>query len=366
MPILTEPKITSGKREDLADLIAMVDARDTPFTSMAKKGSKPGNTHFRWQVDQLPATKSGGVIDGTDVDPVTDVENYVKDTVGGVTKQYRYELGMHPQMFRRTVRVSPMALDLTNIAGVKDELANNVAKAIKMLKRDIEVTLCGTQGAQQDTGVGGVPFLTRGLDKWLAVKGATAANIAGGASANPADFGTVAQDSYLAVAADFQMPKEQFIYGTVADDLTEESVQNLLTGLYEQTGTSKEYDALLGTRCKRGFTNLVFTTGSSGSAETRNSVRTFNRDASESTYTSTVQVFEGDFGRLKLHSSTWLKNKFVGYVIPFDMVEVRYGGQVAQVRELPDFGGGPARTVEAVLGLVCHNPLAFGKLDFHA
>ena len=360
MPILTEPNITSGKREDLADLISLVDSRDTPFTSMAKKGSKPGNTHFRWQVDQLPSVKSGGIIDGTDVNVQTDVENYVKDTVGGTTKQYRHELSMHPQMFRRTVRVSPMSLDLTNIAGVKDELANNVAKSIKMLKRDIEVTLCGSQGAQQDTGA--QPYLTRGLDKYLAVRGATAANIV----SNPTAFGTVAQDTYFAVPEDFQMPKEQHLYGTVGNDLTEENIQNLLTGLYEQTGTSKEYDALVGTRCKRGFTNLVFTTGSSGSTETRNAVRTFNRNAEDSTYTSTVQVFEGDFGRLKLHSSTWLKNKFVGYVIPFDMVEVRYGEQVAQVRELPDFGGGPARTVEAVLGLVIHNPLAFGKLDFTA
>jgi hypothetical protein len=365
MAILTEPKITSGKREDLADLISLVDSRDTPFTSMAKKGSKPGNTHFRWQVDQLPSVKSGGVVDGTDVDVTTDVENYVKDTVNGTTKQYRHELSMHPQMFRRTVRVSPMSLDLTNIAGVKDELANNVAKSIKMLKRDIEVTLCGSQGVQQDNGT--VPYLTRGLDRYLAVRGATATNIlGGGVGANPSQFGTVAQDTYFAVPTDFQMPKEQFIYGTVGNDLTEENIQNLLTGLYEQTGTSKEYDALVGTRCKRGFTNLVFTTGSSGSTETRNAVRTFNRNAEDSTYTSTVQVFEGDFGRLKLHSSTWLKNKFVGYVIPFDMVEVRYGGQVAQVRELPDFGGGPARTVEAVLGLVVHNPLAFGKLDFTA
>ena len=44
MANLTEPSFSSGKREELADLIALVDAKDTPFTSMAKKGSKPGNT----------------------------------------------------------------------------------------------------------------------------------------------------------------------------------------------------------------------------------------------------------------------------------------------------------------------------------
>jgi hypothetical protein len=40
MANLTEPSFTSGKREDLADLISLIDAKDTPFTSMAKKGSE--------------------------------------------------------------------------------------------------------------------------------------------------------------------------------------------------------------------------------------------------------------------------------------------------------------------------------------
>jgi len=360
MPILTEPNIPSGKREDLADLISLVDAKDTPFTSMARKGSKPGNTLFRWQVDQLPNPKMGGVVDGTDVDLSTDAENYVKDEVGGVTKQYRHELSMHPQKFRRVVRVSEMTLDLTNIAGVNDELANNVTKGITMLKRDIEVTLCSNQGAQADNGT--VPFLTRGLDKWLAVKGATDANIV----SDPEIYGSTAQDTTLAVASDFQLPLNQVINGTVDADLTEQKVQDLLTACYENMGVSREWDGLVGTRCKRGFTNLVFTTPSSGSEETRVAVRTFNRNAEDTTYKATVQIFEGDFGRIRLHSSVWLKNKYIGYLLDFDKIEVRYGGQVAQVKELPDFGGGPSRRIEATLGLVCHNPLAFGRLDFTA
>lgn len=360
MPILTEPNIPSGKREDLADLISLVDAKDTPFTSMARKGSKPGNTTFRWQVDQLPNPKMGGVVDGTDVNLATDSENYVKDTVAGQTKQYRHELSMHPQKFRRVVRVSEMSLDLTNIAGVNDELANNVTKGITMLKRDIELTLCSNQGAQADNG--NVPFLTRGLDKWLAVKGATDANIV----SDPELFGTTAQDTTLGIASDFQLPASQFIHGTVDADLNEQNIQNLLTACYENMGVSREWDALVGTRCKRGFTNLVFTTPSSGSEQTRVAVRTFNRNAEDTTYSATIQIFEGDFGRIRLHSSVWLKNKFVGYLLDFDKIEVRYGGQVAQVKELPDFGGGPSRRIEATLGLVCHNPLAFGRLDFTA
>jgi hypothetical protein len=77
-------------------------------------------------------------------------------------------------------------------------------------------------------------------------------------------------------------------------------------------------------------------------------------------------VFQGDFGQIRLHPSLFLKNNFSGYIIPFDMLEVRYGGNVAQVKELQDNGGGPARLIEAVAGLCVYNPLAFGKFDFSA
>jgi hypothetical protein len=58
--------------------------------------------------------------------------------------------------------------------------------------------------------------------------------------------------------------------------------------------------------------------------------------------------------------------EYKGYLIPFDKVEVKYGGNVAQVTELPDYGAGPARLIEAVAALAVHNPLAFGKLDLTA
>jgi hypothetical protein len=158
MALLTERNIVSGKREDLADLISLVDAKETPFTSMAKKGSKPGNTHFRWQVDSLPSPQTGGVIDGTDVSAY---DNYVNN--GGT--QYRAELSNNIQIFRRAVRVSKLSLDIANVAGVRDELANNVSKAITLIKRDMELTMCSAQGAQVDNGT--VGYKTRGLDKWL-------------------------------------------------------------------------------------------------------------------------------------------------------------------------------------------------------
>jgi hypothetical protein len=50
------------------------------------------------------------------------------------------------------VRVSPLTMDIATVAGVRDELANNVAKGIKGLKRDMEASFCSSNGAQLDNG----------------------------------------------------------------------------------------------------------------------------------------------------------------------------------------------------------------------
>ena len=56
-----------GKREDFADIIAMVDMKATPFTSACPKGSEPANTIFDWQMDAYDPPVLGGIIDGVDV-----------------------------------------------------------------------------------------------------------------------------------------------------------------------------------------------------------------------------------------------------------------------------------------------------------
>jgi hypothetical protein len=339
--LLEKDIVNAGKREDLANLIAMVDAKDTPFTSMAKKGSQPGNTIFRWQADRLPAAAAPtAVVDGTDVDPNSGTSNFVND--GGT--QYRVELSNRIQIFRKAVRVSKLTQDVANIAGVRDELANNVSKAITMIKRDMEVSMCSNQTAQVDNGT--VGYRTRGLDKWIVA----AANI------DTVDL-PAAASAFCPAAAQIST------VGTAA--LTETVVQDILTGIYSQTGQFKNYDAIVGPTLKRAFTNLVFTTNAVGTNQYQ-SVRTFNREADASSYISSVDVFQGDFGQIRLHPSLFLKNNFSGYIIPFDQVEIRYGGNVAQVSELTDNGGGPARLIEAVAGLCVYNPLAFGKFDFTA
>jgi hypothetical protein len=319
-----------GKREDLADYISLVDAKDTPFVAMAPKGSKPGNTYLQWQADNFPATATTGTVDGTDVTS-GDYQNL---------NSGRALLANYVQVFRRPVRVSPLSVDVSIVAGLKDELAGMVAKGITLMKRDMEATFLSANDGQADNGTN--PYLTKAMGTWISTSGG----------------------SVPAVPSAFRTPSASIVGGSAASTTLDESmVQGLLTSIWGQTGTFRDYDGIVGSSVKRAFTNLLFTTSQNANTNTASSIRTFNREADSETFLSSVDVFEGDFGRIRLHPDAFMPAAYKGYVIPMDLCEIRYSS-LPEVKDLPDYGGGPARLIEAVAGLVVKNPLAFGKFDF--
>jgi hypothetical protein len=319
-----------GKREDLADYISLVDAKDTPFVAMAPKGSKPGNTYLQWQADNFPATATTGTVDGTDVTS-SDYQNL---------NSGRALLANYVQIFRRPVRVSPLSVDVSIVAGLKDELAGMVAKGITLMKRDMEATFLSANDGQADNGTN--PYLTKAMGTWISTSGG----------------------STPAVPSAFRTPSASIVGGSAASTTLDESmVQGLLTSIWGQTGTFRDYDGIVGSSVKRAFTNLLFTTSQNANTNTASSIRTFNREADSETFLSSVDVFEGDFGRIRLHPDAFMPAAYKGYVIPMDLCELRYSS-LPEVKDLPDYGGGPARLIEAVAGLVVKNPLSFGKFDF--
>lgn len=334
---------TSAAREDLADYIAIVDAKSTPFVSMAPKGRDIGNMQFSWQVDNYGAPVLAGVVDGTDV-TVASASNPVVN---------RTRLNNYGQAFRRDLRIGFIA-ETQDVAGVTDELANGIAKKLVEIKRDMESTfMCTNQAAQADNGSTNA-YLTGSLGNWL--NNTNASNIGACASGSPF------------------LPASGAVDTTASASFTEATAQNVLTAIYSATGTFRDYDCILGTTLKRAFTNLTasgITQVVNANSIAATSVRTFNQDLSADTFKASIDIFEGDFGRLILHPSTFVGGKnstslsaqaYKGYVIPMDMVEVRYA-KLPQVKDLPDAGGGPARLVEAISGLVVKNPSGFGMFN---
>lgn len=322
-----------GKREDLADLIAVVDAKSTPVISMIRKGKKPANTLTQWQADSVPAAKITGTVDGVDVDTSSDLENMAAG---------RKLLKVYVQKYRRVPAVSDLAEEV-NVAGIgaKGELAAAVAKGLKLIKRDIEASFCTDVDTQADAGTA-TAYLTRGLGQW----------IQNGAQ------------GVLPVDSSFRTPAAS-INATAIASLTEKEVQDVLESIYLQTGEAgKTFVLVCGSKLKRRFTE--FTEFQSGVSSEVGVLRTYNKGDGRK-IVQTVDFFQGDFGALELHPSTWLAADQAeavqlrrGYVLNMDLLEIRYM-RLPQVRQLEDRGGGPRALIDAIAALVVHNPLGLGK-----
>jgi hypothetical protein len=288
------------------------------------------------------------VVDGTDV---STYDNYV---VG-----YRAELANYAQVFRRAVRVSRLTQDIADVAGVRDELADNVSKGITGIKRDMEATFTSNQLSQQDNGTTQA-YRTAGVQTWI--------SNAGTGTPTPGDIPSI-----------FRTPLTSILTGA-SSGLTDAGVQGLLKSIFDKTGHYTSFDAIVGTDLKRAFTGLLGTTALTTVSNSSNTlaagatkVQTFQRDAAADTFIQSLDVFQGDFGTVRLHPSTfigtvsgtsWTPTPYKGLVLDMNLIEVRYGGNVANVTALPDYGGGPARLIEAVAGLVVGNALGLGKFDY--
>lgn len=343
--MVAQPQI--GKREELADYIAVVDARSTPFISMAPKGKDIGNQTFSWQVDTYDAPKFGGVVDGTDVTLVADA------TSNASALRDRYS--NYAQVFRRVHRTGFVA-ETSNVAGVgTSETARAVAKRLVELKRDMETTFTAVnQAAVIESSGTPTAQKTASLGAWLT-------------STNSAGIGAPVSGSQFVINANA-------ITTTNSTALTESTVQGMLAGIYTNTGVYRDYDLLCGTALKTGYTNLCnpsvpISGGNTNTYPPLAGIRTFNKEISDQTLSSSIDIFEGDFGRLSLSPTTFIgwnssgttftPLPYKGYIIPFDMVEVRYA-KLPEVKDLPDAGGGPIKLIQAIAGLVVKNPAGFG------
>ena len=339
MAALTEP-IQVGKREDFADVIAMVDYKDTPFTSMCPKGTEPANTLYDWQMDAYAAVALGGIVDGTDV-ATTD---YVNPAAQRAKAHGRI------QIFRTAFMVSDLAQNVSDVAGIgrRGEMQRAVKKAIVQLKRNQEATFCSDQDSQADNGT--LPYLTRGIGAWV---NAGEVTITDAATACPAAFVT---------------PAASVVTKTTATTL-ESDLNNVTGSIYQQTGQQKDFDLLCGINLKAQFSSFAAWVPS---AVTTVPLRRYNQDATSKSIIATVDFWQGDFGSLKLILSLFLaagaggagaaniKNGR-GYLIDWDQLELRYN-RMPGYQENPNLGGGPRGYVDSVAGLVVYNPLGLGKI----
>ena len=114
-----------GNREDLVDIIYSISPTETPFMSGIAK-TKATNTLHEWQTDALADVAANAAIEGAAISYAT-LTPSVKET-------------NHTQISTKGIKVSGTQ-DSVTAAGRNNELAYQVAKSAKELKRDMEVAL---------------------------------------------------------------------------------------------------------------------------------------------------------------------------------------------------------------------------------
>ena len=162
---------TYGKREDLSDIIYNISPTDTPFMSGVGK-TKATNTKYEWQTDSLGAVAANAKAEGASI-------SY--PTLTSTSRKHN-----NTQISTKAVQVSGTD-DAMNLAGRNTELAYQVAKAAKELKRDMENALLSNTASA--AGSSGSPTRTLGgVQTWIST------NVSAGAGGSGAGSGAARTD----------------------------------------------------------------------------------------------------------------------------------------------------------------------------
>lgn len=162
-----------GNKEDLSELIANVDPYDTPFMSLVRTETAKA-TLKEWQSDTLDAADgANAVIEGDDA---------TGDAITATTR------------LRNTLQTSDKVVIVTTIqdrvdkAGRSSELAYQIMKKGKALKKDMETILLSNQArvAGNDT----TARLLRGMEAWYSSNTSRGAGGAAGGDLTAATDGT--------------------------------------------------------------------------------------------------------------------------------------------------------------------------------
>jgi hypothetical protein len=167
-------------REDLSDVIYDISPTDTPFmSSIAGKGSV-SNTLFEWQTDALAAA----VINNYHVEGA-DAGTAATTVTARITNQ--------TQISKKVVEVSG-SHEAVNNAGKKSELAHQLAKASKEIKRDMEGSLLANNAAA--AGNASTARETRGAAHFIATNVTDAGSSGSHAAIVEADVTAVAESTW--------------------------------------------------------------------------------------------------------------------------------------------------------------------------
>ena len=297
---------TKGIREDLSNIIYNISPSDTPMMSAIGR-EKATNTLHEWQTDALAAaSRTNKVSEG--------------DEVSFPTLSPTVRLNNHTQISTKAAIVSGTNLAVTS-AGRNNEMAYQISKSAKELKRDMESVLTHNQAKSAGAAVNTARALGS-IDSWITTNVNKAAD-----GANPTGDGSDARTNGTQRAFNEAQLKE--IVRKCYDEGGEPSM--IMTGAFNKQVLS-------------GFT------GGSTRFEPAENKR----------LVASVDVYESDFSTLQVVPNRLQQQRSV-YVLQPDMFAVAFLRDF-QLADLSKTGDAEKKFMLAEYTLVSKNEKASGAI----
>jgi len=261
-----------GTREDLSNVIYNISPSDTPFMSMVGRG-KATNTLHEWQTDVLDSVAANAQVEGNEYTFVAQTPTVRQNN--------------QTQISAKTVIVSGTQ-QVTNKAGRDSEMAYQLAKESKALKRDMESALTGK--VARSAGNATTARTLGGFETWIKTNSSRGAGSPPGA--DPASYG--------AAPTDAQSGSRR--------DITEALLKTVIQSCYTNGG---EPSVLMVGPVNKGKVS-AFT----GRASARQMI-------SETKIQGAADLYSSDFGDFKVIPSRFCREQ-TGYVIDPEFWKVAY------------------------------------------
>ena len=316
----TNPGSAVSNREDLTDILSVLEPEETPILSSLDK-KKANATFVEWTVDKLDAPSTDGIAEGSDV-------TSFDDKFSG-----RARLGNYVQKFRKPYRVSDLQQAVDSVGPAKEAQAK--VKCMKEIKRDIEATLASTNDRSVEDGAGSV-YKLRALGDWID-------------SAGPAD-----------VPANYRTPSGA-IESDASANFNETNFNEYITALYRVTGKTNSLLCVADTKLRRTISDFHRL------GDQTATIRNVNYPGGSSEITLSVEMYKSDHGMVTIVNGnpdcmpTTTVEGWAGY-----LVNLEYAGIheliPLQMHELEDQGGGPRGYCDCTLTLGVYHTGAHGKI----
>lgn len=322
-----------GNQEDWANFITNVEMEDAPFIDFLPTGDKPVNPLYDYQAEVYRDPEENSHVDGR---PVTGMKS---------AGDSRANLKALIQYMSKGAAVTKLHQDVSNIAGITDELAREIEKATWELSTDMEAAFLEDDDHREGTSVQG--YKTRGVGSWIS---------------------TSAQAVHPVPEA--VRPAAASCITTATGSITE----NALIDVFESMGTTvkgkRGMTAFCGPKAKRLFNTMpLFTPGSvlvGGSPSGATGV-VYNK-GDVNVVGRVAERYLTDYGTVELRiswrnvffSSTAIEKQYTTYFLHRDMWELRWNQKPQWIRKTYE-GGAYEAFCESIPMLVCKNPKAEGK-----